>query len=104
MNSSNLGLLYVDDMTLQGFYMISKVFRMSLSVHLNTLLPDINEVNHIYFYSYRFETTMTSWGPVVSSINDISESVHERTYWQFLSGKTPLNEGEKRKGIWDFLP
>ncbi|XP_007118847.1 cobalamin binding intrinsic factor [Physeter macrocephalus] len=43
--------------------------------------------------TFKFETTMTSWGPMVSSINNIAENVNDMTYWQFLSGKTPLNEG-----------
>jgi gastric intrinsic factor len=42
---------------------------------------------------------MTSWGPIVSSINNIAENVNHNTYWQFLSGTTPLNEGKRRKGI-----
>lgn len=47
---------------------------------------------------------MTSWGLMVSSINNIAENANHKTYWQFLSGKTPLNEGERRKGTWAFSP
>ncbi|XP_058926476.1 cobalamin binding intrinsic factor [Kogia breviceps] len=49
--------------------------------------------------TFKFETTMTSWGPMVSSINNIAENVNDMTYWQFLSGKTPLNEG-----VADYIP
>ncbi|XP_008583020.1 PREDICTED: gastric intrinsic factor [Galeopterus variegatus] len=49
--------------------------------------------------TFKFETTMTSWGPVVSSINSIAENVNHKTYWEFLSGKTPLNEG-----VADYIP
>lgn len=87
------------------FFLIFKAFRRSLSLHLNFLLPDLKwGINRIWFYSYRFETTMTSWGLMVSSINNIAENVNHKTYWQFLSGKTPLNEGERRKGMWAFSP
>uniref|UniRef100_A0A2K5L561 Cobalamin binding intrinsic factor n=1 Tax=Cercocebus atys TaxID=9531 RepID=A0A2K5L561_CERAT len=48
---------------------------------------------------FKFETTMTSWGLVVSSINNIAENVNHKTYWQFLSGITPLNEG-----VADYIP
>jgi hypothetical protein len=42
---------------------------------------------------------MTSWGLIVSSINNIAENVNHKTYWEFLSGKTPLDEGKKSKGM-----
>lgn len=86
-------------------FLIFKAFRRSLSLHLNFLLPDLKwGINRIWFYSSRFETIMTSWGLMVSSINNIAENANHKTYWQFLSGKTPLNEGERRKGTWAFSP
>lgn len=43
---------------------------------------------------------MTSWGPMVSSINNIAENANHKTYWELLSGKTPLEEGKKSKRMW----
>lgn len=48
---------------------------------------------------FKFETTMTSWGLMISSINNIAENTNHRTYWQFLSGKTPLTVG-----VADYVP
>ncbi|XP_015974488.2 cobalamin binding intrinsic factor isoform X2 [Rousettus aegyptiacus] len=48
---------------------------------------------------FKFETTMTSWGLMISSINNIAENANHRTYWQFLSGKTPLTVG-----VADYVP
>lgn len=47
---------------------------------------------------------MTSWGLVISSINNIAENINHNTYWQFLSGKTPLSVGERKKDMWAFPP
>lgn len=43
---------------------------------------------------------MTSWGPMVSSINNIAENANQKTYWELLSGKTPLEEGKESKRMW----
>ncbi|KAM6465976.1 cobalamin binding intrinsic factor-like isoform 2-T2 [Liasis olivaceus] len=42
---------------------------------------------------FSFQTEETSWGPMVTSINGLQASTNERSYWQFLSGKTPLEQG-----------
>ncbi|XP_059961063.1 cobalamin binding intrinsic factor [Mesoplodon densirostris] len=49
--------------------------------------------------TFKFETTMTSWGLMVSSINNIAENVTDKTYWQFLGDEIPLNEG-----VADYIP
>ncbi|XP_068964166.1 cobalamin binding intrinsic factor [Petaurus breviceps papuanus] len=43
--------------------------------------------------AFKFESKMTSWGLYITSINGIEEVENHRTYWQFLSGQAPLNEG-----------
>ncbi|XP_015675207.1 cobalamin binding intrinsic factor isoform X2 [Protobothrops mucrosquamatus] len=42
---------------------------------------------------FSFQTEETSWGPMVTSINGLQGNTNEKTYWQFLSGKTPLEQG-----------
>lgn len=42
-------------------------------------------------FSYTLEDS--SWGPYVTSIQGVAGNLKERTYWQFLSGKTPLDQG-----------
>ncbi|KAM3855844.1 cobalamin binding intrinsic factor-like [Vipera latastei] len=40
-----------------------------------------------------FQTQKTAWGPMVISISGLQANTNEKTYWQFLSGKTPLEQG-----------
>ncbi|XP_027716549.1 cobalamin binding intrinsic factor [Vombatus ursinus] len=42
---------------------------------------------------FKFEYKMTSWGLYITSINNINEVENHRTYWQFLSGITLLDQG-----------
>ncbi|XP_039200100.1 cobalamin binding intrinsic factor-like [Crotalus tigris] len=42
---------------------------------------------------FSFQTEETSWGPMVTSISGLQANTNEKTYWQFLSGKTPLEQG-----------
>ncbi|XP_054827965.1 cobalamin binding intrinsic factor [Eublepharis macularius] len=42
---------------------------------------------------FSFQTEQTSWGPMVVSIHNIQASTNEKTYWQFLSGEMPLDQG-----------
>ncbi|XP_072841560.2 cobalamin binding intrinsic factor isoform X2 [Pogona vitticeps] len=42
---------------------------------------------------FSFKTKETCWGPMVISINDIKADENEKTYWQFLSGNKPLDQG-----------
>lgn len=46
-----------------------------------------------YLSPCSFETEETSWGPMVISINGIHASTNEKTYWQFFSSKTSLQQG-----------
>ncbi|XP_031762457.1 cobalamin binding intrinsic factor [Xenopus tropicalis] len=42
---------------------------------------------------FSFKTEETSFGPFVTTINHLSGSNNDKTFWQFFSGSTPLNEG-----------
>ncbi|XP_074740695.1 cobalamin binding intrinsic factor [Strix uralensis] len=42
---------------------------------------------------FSFQTEQTSWGPMVVSIHGLAANSNDRTYWQFLSGGKPLQEG-----------
>ncbi|XP_012884575.1 PREDICTED: gastric intrinsic factor [Dipodomys ordii] len=90
--ASNITVTYTINNQLRG---VELLFNVTTEVSVkggSTLLVVLEEAqrkNPIF----KFETTMTSWGPIVSSINNIAENVNHRTYWQFLSNETPLNEG-----------
>uniref|UniRef100_A0A8C7C9L7 Cobalamin binding intrinsic factor n=1 Tax=Neovison vison TaxID=452646 RepID=A0A8C7C9L7_NEOVI len=90
--ASNITIVYTINNQLRGVGLLFNE-TMDISVKSGSVLLVVLEEAQRRNPTFKFETTMTSWGLVVSSINDITESVHERTYWQFLSGKTPLNEG-----------
>ncbi|NXC62884.1 IF factor, partial [Aleadryas rufinucha] len=40
-----------------------------------------------------FNTRKTNWGPFVTSIHGLAGNDNERTYWQFFSCWSPLQEG-----------
>ena len=80
------------------FYLLCKALEHP-SLHLAFCCLTSTEWYYLHFI-LRFETKMTSWGPMVSSINNIAENANHKTYWEFLSGKTPLEEGKKSKGMW----
>uniref|UniRef100_A0A8C0Q9I9 Transcobalamin 1 n=1 Tax=Canis lupus familiaris TaxID=9615 RepID=A0A8C0Q9I9_CANLF len=91
-SASNITVAYTINNQLKG---VELVFNETIDVSVkdgSVLLVVLEEAQRRN-PMFKFVTTMTSWGLVVSSINNIAESVHDRTYWQFLSGKTPLNEG-----------
>ncbi|KAI5761265.1 CBLIF protein [Gulo gulo luscus] len=90
--ASNITIIYTINNQLRGVGLLFNE-TMDVSVKGGSVLLVVLEEAQRRNPMFKFKTTMTSWGLVVSSINDITESVHERTYWQFLSGKTPLNEG-----------
>ncbi|NXO25644.1 IF factor, partial [Cisticola juncidis] len=42
---------------------------------------------------FGFKTKATSWGPFVTSIHGLAGNETQRTYWQFFSCWSPLQEG-----------
>ncbi|XP_034884833.1 cobalamin binding intrinsic factor [Mirounga angustirostris] len=90
--ASNITVIYTINNQLRGVDLGFNV-TIDVSVKRGSVLLVVLEEAQRRNSMFKFETTMTSWGPVISSINNIAENVHNRTYWQFLSGKTPLKEG-----------
>uniref|UniRef100_A0A8D2C2R3 Cobalamin binding intrinsic factor n=1 Tax=Sus scrofa TaxID=9823 RepID=A0A8D2C2R3_PIG len=94
----NITVIYTINNQLRGVELLFNE-TISVSVKRGSVLLIVLEEAQRKNPKFKFETTMTSWGPVVSSINNIAENVNHRTYWQFLSGQTPLNEG-----VADYIP
>ncbi|KAM4846211.1 cobalamin binding intrinsic factor [Thomomys bottae] len=90
--ASDITVTYTINNQLRGVDLLFKV-TTEVSVKSGSTLLAVLEEAQRKSPVFKFETTMTSWGPVVSSINNIAENVNHRTYWQFLSNKTPLKEG-----------
>ncbi|XP_073084420.1 cobalamin binding intrinsic factor [Manis javanica] len=90
--ASSITVIYTINNQLRGVELLFNV-TIEVSVKNGSVLLAVLEEAQRKSPTFKFETTMTSWGPVVSSINNIAENVNHKTYWQFLSGKTPLNEG-----------
>uniref|UniRef100_A0A670ZHU7 Cobalamin binding intrinsic factor n=1 Tax=Pseudonaja textilis TaxID=8673 RepID=A0A670ZHU7_PSETE len=59
----------------------------------SVLLAVLEAAKQLNASEFSFQTEETSWGPMVTSINGVQGSTNEKTYWQFLSGKTPLEQG-----------
>ncbi|XP_006899912.1 PREDICTED: gastric intrinsic factor [Elephantulus edwardii] len=91
-SASNITVIYTINNQLRGVELLFNV-TIDVSVRKGSVLLVVLEEAQRKSSMFKFSTTMTSWGLIVSSINDIAENVNHKTYWQFLSGKTPLNEG-----------
>uniref|UniRef100_A0A8C5WRY9 Transcobalamin-like C-terminal domain-containing protein n=1 Tax=Laticauda laticaudata TaxID=8630 RepID=A0A8C5WRY9_LATLA len=59
----------------------------------SVLLTVLEAAKQLNASEFSFQTEETSWGPMVTSINGLQGSTNKKTYWQFLSGKTPLEQG-----------
>ncbi|MBZ3879446.1 Gastric intrinsic factor [Sciurus carolinensis] len=97
-SASNITVTYTINNQLRGVDLLFNV-TIQVSVRSGSVLLVVLEEAQRKNSMFKFETTMTSWGLVVSSINNIAENVNHKTYWQFLSDKTPLNEG-----VADYIP
>ncbi|XP_053417304.1 cobalamin binding intrinsic factor [Nycticebus coucang] len=97
-SASNITVIYTINNQLRGVELLFNV-TMDVSVKSGSVLLVVLEEAQRRNPMFKFETTMTSWGLVISSINNIAENVNHKTYWQFLSGTTPLNEG-----VADYVP
>ncbi|OWK18173.1 hypothetical protein Celaphus_00009429 [Cervus elaphus hippelaphus] len=97
-SASNITVVYTISNQLRGVELLFNV-TISVSVKKGSVLLVVLEEAQRRNPKFKFETTMTSWGLQVSSINNIAGNVNDKTYWQFLSGKTPLIEG-----VADYIP
>lgn len=71
-------------------------FKLSITVKVpkgSVLLAVLEAAQQANPSKFSFQTEKTSWGPMVTSINGLQASTNEKTYWQFLSGKEPLEQG-----------
>ncbi|XP_074087509.1 cobalamin binding intrinsic factor [Macrotis lagotis] len=91
-STSNITVTYTINNQLRGveltFTATQKISVKKGSVLL-VVLEEAQRKNSIF----KFESEMTSWGLYISSINNINADENHKTYWQFLSGNTPLDQG-----------
>ncbi|XP_019609638.2 cobalamin binding intrinsic factor [Rhinolophus sinicus] len=97
-SAANITVIYTINNQLRGVELLFNV-TINVSVKSGSVLLVVLEEAQRKNPMFKFETTMTSWGLVISSINNIAENVNHKTYWQFLSGNKPLNEG-----VADYIP
>ncbi|ELK13503.1 Gastric intrinsic factor [Pteropus alecto] len=90
--ASNITVTYTINNQLRGVELLFNV-TIDVSVKNGSALLVVLEEAQRKNPMFKFETTMTSWGLMISSINNIAENNNQNTYWQFLSGKTPLSVG-----------
>ncbi|XP_057581827.1 cobalamin binding intrinsic factor-like [Hippopotamus amphibius kiboko] len=97
-STSNITVIYTINNQLRGVELLFNK-TINVSVRRGSVLLIVLEEAQRKNPTFKFETTMTSWGLMISSINNLTENVNDKTYWQLLSGKTPLNEGAA-----DYIP
>ncbi|KAM3855843.1 transcobalamin-1-like isoform 2-T2 [Vipera latastei] len=71
-------------------------FKYSTTVKVpkdSVLLAVLETAQQLNAKEFSFQTQKTAWGPMVTSISGLQANTNEKTYWQFLSGKTPLEQG-----------
>ncbi|CAH6793780.1 Cblif [Phodopus roborovskii] len=89
---SNITVIYTINNQLKGVDLLFN-WTIEVSVKSGSVLLVVLEEAQRKNSKFKFETKMTSWGLMVSSINNIAENANQKTYWMFLRGKTPLDEG-----------
>ncbi|XP_053306896.1 cobalamin binding intrinsic factor [Spea bombifrons] len=71
-------------------------FKHSIQVAVpegSTLLKVMEKAAEVNPKEFSFSTEETSWGLFITSINNLGGNSNQKTYWQFFSGITPLEEG-----------
>nr|XP_060610924.1 cobalamin binding intrinsic factor [Anolis sagrei ordinatus] len=75
---------------------VGTYFTFSITVEVpkgSVLLAVLEAAQSAEPSKFSFQTEQTSWGPMVVSINGVEANNNEKTYWEFFSGKTPLDQG-----------
>ncbi|NXP34052.1 IF factor, partial [Leiothrix lutea] len=75
---------------------LKNYFHYSTSVcvpHHSTLLRVMQVASNEKHDIFCFKIKQTSWGPYVTSIHGLAANETEKTYWQFFSCWSPLQEG-----------
>ncbi|XP_067874568.1 cobalamin binding intrinsic factor-like [Heterodontus francisci] len=87
-------------------YSIVDGLNQTFSDKVNVIVPRgsllirvLEEAQKMHPERFRFNVTMTLWGPSLTSIRGLTASSENKTYWQLLSGSTPLDQG-----IGDYRP
>ncbi|NXJ85986.1 IF factor, partial [Trogon melanurus] len=99
--SPNLGTTNFPRATIEVHYSVINTlrgqhFHYTIAVHVpegSKLLKVLQVAEEKEPEKFSFQTEQTSWGPMVVSINKVAADTNDRTYWQFLSGGEPLEEG-----------
>ncbi|XP_043828410.1 cobalamin binding intrinsic factor isoform X2 [Dromiciops gliroides] len=91
-SDSDITVTYTINNQLRGVELIFNETEV-VSVRKGSFLLAVLEEAQRKNPKFKFESRMTSWGLYITSINNIHEVENHRTYWQFLSGKTPLDQG-----------
>ncbi|XP_053107002.1 cobalamin binding intrinsic factor [Hemicordylus capensis] len=76
--------------------LVGPYFNFSITVNVtkgSVLLEVLEVAQQKQPMNFSFQTEQTSQGTMVVSIHDINASTNEKTYWQFFSGKRPLEQG-----------
>ncbi|XP_043939941.1 transcobalamin-1-like isoform X3 [Protopterus annectens] len=67
---------------------------ITISLHKGSVLLSVmEEAAKEQPEKFSFKIENSSWGPFVTSIQGVGQSTKDRTYWQFLSDTTPLEQG-----------
>ncbi|XP_036620823.1 cobalamin binding intrinsic factor [Trichosurus vulpecula] len=91
-SDSNITVIYTINNQLRGVelgFNKTEIVSVKTGSALLVVLEEAQRTNP----AFKFESKMTSWGIYITSINDIEEVENHRTYWQFLSDQTPLDQG-----------
>nr|XP_003464282.1 gastric intrinsic factor [Cavia porcellus] len=91
-STSNITVMYTINNQLRGVELLFNV-TTEVSVKEGSVLLVVLQEAQRKSATFKFETVMTSWGLMVTSINNIAENANHKTYWQFLSNGTPLDAG-----------
>ncbi|XP_060708639.1 cobalamin binding intrinsic factor-like [Hemiscyllium ocellatum] len=63
------------------------------------LIRVLEKARDLYPDRFSFNVTSTQWGPLLTTVRNLTASTENRTYWQLLSGTEPLGQG-----IGDYKP
>ncbi|XP_036115151.1 transcobalamin-1 [Molossus molossus] len=73
---------------------INKTYSTEVTVPKGSVFLDVmKEAQKIDKAAFRFTYVETSWGPYITSVQGLKENSNDRTYWQLLSGGTPVSQG-----------
>ncbi|KAF7235981.1 Cobalamin binding intrinsic factor [Varanus komodoensis] len=78
---------------------VGPYFQYQISVEVpkdSVLLAVLEAAQQAKPSQFSFQTKQTSFGIMVVSINDINDSINQKTYWQFSGDKGPLEIGVDR--------